>query len=193
MHGQSSPNSMATVVRNGSVGFSFRNMVDFNIYSLGFTSYNKSWSYGSHPASNSALLLRFTRNAKLVNCSFHDNLGTALRVRNTNVTLKGNSKFIHNQCACQSLSNSCSIIALNSNLIFIGNTFFHENTQTNSSSSYCGAAIWASASSLHFNGMNSFNNNSVNGTKGLRFKRVGGVIRAKKGSSLRIWWCNYHC
>ena len=59
MHGESSPDSIATVVRNGSVGFSFTNMVDFNIYSLAFTSYNRSWSHGSDLAgSNSALLLR---------------------------------------------------------------------------------------------------------------------------------------
>ena len=34
MHGESSSDNIATVVRNGSVGFSFTNMVDFNIYSL---------------------------------------------------------------------------------------------------------------------------------------------------------------
>ena len=45
---ESSSDNIATVVRNGSVGFSFTNMVDFNIYSLAFTYYNWSWSYGSH-------------------------------------------------------------------------------------------------------------------------------------------------
>ena len=74
---------IATVVCNGSVGFSFMNMVGFNIYSLVFTSYNRSLSYGSHPASISALLLQLTQNAKLVHCFFRDNLGTALTVRNT--------------------------------------------------------------------------------------------------------------
>ena len=83
MHGEFSSDSIVTVVRNGSVGFSFTNMVDFNIYCLAFTSYNRSWSYGSHPASNSALLFRSTKYAKLVNCIFHDNLGTALTVYNT--------------------------------------------------------------------------------------------------------------
>ena len=85
MCGESSSDNIATVVRNGSVGFSFTNMVDFTIYSLAFTSYNKSWSYGSQPASNSALFLRFTQYTKLVNCSFHDNHGTALTVYKTNV------------------------------------------------------------------------------------------------------------
>ena len=81
MWGEFSSDNIATVVRNGSVGFSFIKMVNFNIYSLAFTSYNRSWSYGSHPASNSALLLRSTQNAELVNCSFHDNIGTALAVK----------------------------------------------------------------------------------------------------------------
>ena len=61
MYGVSSPiniDSMATVVCNGSVGFSFTNMVNFTIDSLAFTSHNRSWSYGSHLASNSALLLK---------------------------------------------------------------------------------------------------------------------------------------
>ena len=57
MRGESSSNSVATIVRNGSVSFSFTNMVDSNIYSLAFTTYNMSRSYGSHPVSNSVLFL----------------------------------------------------------------------------------------------------------------------------------------
>ena len=124
---------VATVVRNGPVGFSFTNMVDFNIYSLAFTSYNRSWSYGSHPASNFVLLLQSTQYAKLVNCSFHDNIGTALTVLNTNVTLI-EIKFMHNQCACESFSEmpelGCGITTFNSNLIFTGSTTFHNNTHS---------------------------------------------------------------
>ena len=166
MHGESSSDNIATVVRNGSVGFSFTNMVDFNIYSLAFTSYNRSWSYGSHPASSFALFLQSTQNAKLVNCSFHDNLGTALTVHNTNVTLAENSKFIHNQCTCKSFSEvgglGCGITALNSNLIFTGNTSFLENNQTIPYLDYCAGAIWASTSSLYFNGIDNFTANSAN-------------------------------
>ena len=89
MRRESSSDNIATVVRNGSVGFSFTNMVDFNIYSLAFTSYNRFWIY-IYPASNSALFLNATQNAKLVNCSLHDNLCTALKVHNTNITLVEN-------------------------------------------------------------------------------------------------------
>ena len=101
MHGEFSSDNMATVC-NGSVGFSFTNMVDVNTYLLAFTSYNRSWSYGSHSASNSALLLQSSKNAELFNCSFHDNLGTALAVNNTNITLVENSKFVKNQLMCMS-------------------------------------------------------------------------------------------
>ena len=122
MHGESSSGSKATVVRNGSVGFSFMNMVDFSVYSLVFTSF----SYGGSSSSNIALGLQSTQNAKLVNCSFHDNLGTALTVCNTSVILADN-EFIHNKCKCQLLHKlGCGITALNSNLTFTGNTSFHK-------------------------------------------------------------------
>ena len=128
MRAEFSSDNMATVARNASVGFSFTNMVEFNMYSLAFTS--SSWSYGSHLASSSVLLLQSTPNAKLINCSFHDNLGTALTVHNTNITLVEN-KFTHNQCACELFSYNCKlgcvITAFNSNLTFTGNTTFHEN------------------------------------------------------------------
>ena len=173
MSGEPSRGIMATVVRNGPVGFSFTNMVNFNIYSLAFTSYNyRSLSYGSHPPSNSALFLQSTRNAKVFNCSFHDNLGTALSVENTSVILLGNSKFVMNQCACQSVSESeahdlgCGITALDSTLTFTGSTYFFQNNQKGSypfRPSYCAGAIWASTSLVHFNGTNNFidNANSV--------------------------------
>ena len=129
MRGESSSGSIATVVRNGLVGFSFISMVDFNIYSLALTSYSRSWGYGSHPASSSALLLQSTHYAELVNCSFHDNLGTAITVYNTNITLAEN-EFIHNQCASEMYETGCGITALNSTLILTGNTIFLENSAT---------------------------------------------------------------
>ena len=43
MHGESSSGSKPTVVRNGSVGFSFMNMVDFSVYSLVFTSFKNPY------------------------------------------------------------------------------------------------------------------------------------------------------
>ena len=101
MRGHSSSDNRTTVVRNGSVGFSFKNMVDFNVYSLAFTSCKRSWDPSSRPASNSALLLQSTANAKLVNCTFHDNLGDALTVGNTSITLVENNEFVRNICSAR--------------------------------------------------------------------------------------------
>ena len=161
MRGESSSGNIATIVRNGSVGFSFTNLVNFNIYSLAFTSYNWSWS---HSANNTALILQFSLSAKLVNCSFHDNIGIALAIYNTSITLAGNSQFIRNKCACESLSTlcelGCGITTFNSTLKFIGNTTFHKNNPTSSCLS-CAGAIWASLSSLQFNEINNFIGNSA--------------------------------
>ena len=159
MRGESSPSNIAKIVRNGSVGFSFTNMVDFSIYFLAFTS-NRSWSYGSHPASNSALLLNSTQNAKLVNCSFHDNLGTALTVYNTSITLAENSEFTHNQCGCELFTGrcglGCGITVYNSILTFTGNTNFFRNSKKGP-----GSAIHITENAvLTFSGTNNFINNS---------------------------------
>ena len=177
MHGDSFSGNVATVLRNRPVGFSFTNMVEFNIFSLAFTSYNRSLSYGSHPASSSALFLQSSLNAKLVNCSFHDNLGNAFTVHSTDITLTENNEFIHNQCACSSFNGNCKlgcgITALDSTLRFIGNTTFNKNY----ASYYGGAgAIWASTSSLDFNGTINFIKNSA--------KRYGGAIYADTNSSV---------
>ena len=177
MRGESSSGNIATIVRNGSVGFRFTNMVDFNIHSLAFTSCNRSWSYGSHPVSNSALFFQSTQSAKLVNCSFHDNLGTALAVHNTSITLAEN-KFIHNQCGCESFrcELGCGITVLNSILTFTGNTTFHENID-------CGA-IWGSASSLYFIGTTNFTSNSA---------WNGGAIYAETNSLLSFHGTSNFC
>ena len=182
MNGEFSSDNIATIAHNGSIGFSFTNMVDFNIYSLAFTSYKRSLSYGSHPASNSALLLQSTQNAELVNCSFHDNIGTTLTVKTTSVTLVEN-KFTHNQCACGSFSEmrelGCGITAFNSNLTFIGNTSFHNITQRAFHLYFnCAGAIWASTSSLHFTGTNNFIGNSASSINGV------GAIYSEANTSL---------
>ena len=185
MHGESSSDNVATVVRNGSIGFSFTNMVDFNIYSLAFTSYNSSWSFGSHPASSFALFLQSMPNAKLVNCSFHDNLGPALKVYNVNTFLVDN-EFMHNQCRCGSFFErckfGCGITAFNSTLVFTGNTTFLKNS---AGFMYSSGAIWASASSLHFSGTNNFIGNSANNS--------GGAISATSNTTLSFTGTSDFC
>ena len=96
------------------------------IYFLVFTSYGRNYAIipNSHLRfTQVALCLQSTQSAELVNCSFHDNLGTALRVDNTNITLAGNSEFTHNYILCgANFAGGGGIIAFSSTLTFTGNT-----------------------------------------------------------------------
>ena len=154
MHGESSLGNVPTVVCSGPVGLLFSNMVDFKMYSLAVRSCNRSLRVNDQladPASNSALFLISTQSAELANCSFHDNPCTALVVHNTSITLAENT-FEKNQCG---------VTALNSSLLFTGNTTFFGNGYSSSEISVDGlaGAILALASSLHFNGTNNFTSN----------------------------------
>ena len=155
MHGESSLGNVPTVVCSGPVGLLFSNMVDFKMYSLAVRSCNRSLRVNDQladPASNSALFLISTQSAELANCSFYDNPCTALAVHNTSITLAENT-FEKNQCG---------ITALNSNLLFTGNTTFFGNGYSSSEISVDGlaGAILGLASSLHFNGSNNFTSNA---------------------------------
>ena len=128
MHGESSSGRIPTVVCNGPVGFSFTSMVDFRVHSLLFTACSRDFS--DPLASKYALLLDMIEVAELVNCSFHDNLGTALVVMNTNIILAGNTDFKHNHCEDDYCVGGGGIAANSSNLTFIGDTMFIENNAT---------------------------------------------------------------
>ena len=160
MRGESFSGNRATVVCSGSVGLSFTSMVNFKIDSLAFRSCGRKL-YGTYHIGNYALLLHSTQSAELVNCSFHDNLGTALVVNNTNITLSGNSQFIHN-CWYE----GGGIVAISSNLTFTGNTTFLDNSVFWHGPYICchvpGGAISAFHNTvLSFSGNNSFINNSA--------------------------------
>ena len=147
----------ATIVHNTLVGFSFTSVAEFKMHSLAFTSY--SWNDGILPGGNYALHLQSIQNAELVNCSFHDNIGTALVVIDTNIILSGNSDFIHNHCESTFCVGSGGIVALSSNVTFTGNTTFLENFAT---SYYGGGAIYISHdSTFSFIGLITFINNSA--------------------------------
>ena len=125
--------------------------------------------------------MQSTQNAKLVNCSFHGNFGTALTVHDTNITLVGNSEFLHNQCGCESFSErcklGCAITALNSTLTFTGNTTFLKNRHNSLGVSKIGAgAIFAVASSLHFTGTSNFVDNVKSTKKKQNHAHGGGAI-----------------
>ena len=167
MRGGTSLDNRATVVRSGSVGLSFTNMVGFKLDSLVFTSYSRNYSIipNNHLCfTQVALYLQSTQDAELVNCSFQDNLGTALRVDNTNITLAGNSEFTHNYILCgPNYAGGGGIIAFSSTLTFIGNTTFLNNTVSCSGE---GGAIYTLGSTVSFKGINNFINNSASGDGG---------------------------
>ena len=170
MHGESSSDNRATVVCSGSVGLSFTSMAEFKIDTLAFTSCSKK--YATIQNTNLAIIqvvlyLHSTQDAELVNCSFHDNPGTALRVDNTNINLVGNTEFMHNYMLCEgNLVGGGGIIALSSTLTFTGNTTFLDNS---ASCSVAGGAIYTLGSTVSFKGINNFINNSASGDGGAIF------------------------
>ena len=190
MHGESSSGNVATVVCSGSVGLSFTSMVEFKVGSLAFTSCSRKHAITIPDISLNilyvAMLLQSTQHAELVNGSFHDNLGTALVVTNTNVSLVGNN-FTHNRL-CGTISAGGAIIVLSSNLRFTGNTTFLDNSAKNSES--CtqvyivrviigGGAIYASNNTvLSFNGTSNFISNSAGDS--------GGAIRISHNTVLNF-------
>ena len=177
MRGESS-SYIATVVCNGSVGLSFTSMVDFKIHSLTFTSCGRSFDKHTLSFGKYTLLLESIEYFELVNCTFHDNLGTSLAAYHSSITLAGNNEFTHNYWRFLPNNSFCigggGITALDSNLTFIGNTIFVGNHAIGSG--VCGGAIYAvDNTSLRFTGTSNFINNSAS---------LGGAIAAVYNTSL---------
>ena len=167
MCGESSSGYVATVVCNGSVGLSFTSMVDFKIHSLTFTSCGRSFDTYKY-----ALLLESTEYTELVNCSFHSNLGTALAVYHSSITLAGNNEFTHNHCDHDNSCVGAAILASdNTALNFIGTSNF-----INNAADYGGAIFARDITSLNFIGNSNFINNSAGDD--------GGAIYAGNNTSL---------
>ena len=179
MQGQSLSGNIATVVCHGSVGLSFTNMVEFKIYSLHFTACSRS-SGGPPPSRYYALLLQSTQYAALVNCSFYDNIGNALLVKNTSVTLAGNSEFIHNYCESSCIGGG-GITALSSNIAITGNATFFENLGIfHGRGNNAGVAIYANNTILSFSGVSNFSNN-------LAIENAAGIAIAATSNSVLIF------
>ena len=172
MHGESSSGSGATVVCNGPVGLSFTSMADFKIQYLAFAFFGRDT--GNTSSNNKyAMLLNSIPYGELINCSFHDNFGTALVVNNTAITLAGN-EFSHNlHCGNNSgegIIGGSAIIVLDSNLTFTGNTTFLKNdiscSRTKQSQTGGGAIITAGYTVLSFHGICNFISNSADSKGG---------------------------
>ena len=186
MHGESSSSNKATVVCSGLVGLSFTSIVDIKIHSLTFTSCSRRYTLTLGLVYHAAMYLQSTQDAELVNCSFHDNNGTAISVTSTNIYLVGNTKFTHNR-ACGSIVLGGGIIALNSNLTFTGNTTFLDNSAIPGQCPFAysgsfavggGAIFTVNKTVLSFSGTSNFIGNSGD--------RRGGAIYASYNSVLNL-------
>jgi len=176
MYGETS-GYVVTVVCSWPVGLSFTSMVGLKIHSLGFTSCGRNFDIPKYKASKYTLLLDAIEYAELINCSVHGNLGTALVVYHTSITLAQNNDFTHNHCDCEGfIPNSCvgggGITAVDSNLTFIGNATFLGNCAAD----YGGAIVARDNVLLSFTGISNFINNTAKG--------FGGAILARNNTSL---------
>ena len=178
MVGKSSSGNLPTIICSGPVGLSFISMVDFKMFSLAFSSCSRKDSGLS--AIHYALLLQSTQYAELVNCSFHDNIGNALAVVNTNISFAGNSEFTHNHCNFDSC-NGGAIIALSSNVTLNGNKTFIENIAFSHGPYHVGGAIYLENTLLNLNGISNFISNSA---------VYGGAIYALKNAVLTFSGAN---
>ena len=176
MSGESSSgNDRATVVCSGQVGLKFTNIMNFKLQSLAFISCSRTYTisldvlnffltsgFSNQSALTSlagidtkcALLLQSTQYAELVNCSFHDNIGTALVVINSSITAENND-FTHNYCEPSKCISGGGIVTFSSSLTFIGNTTFIGNNAI-----FAGAGIVMFNSTLNSTGNFHFINNS---------------------------------
>ena len=162
MHGETSSDNTATIICSGSVGLSFTSMVDFTVHSLAFASCSRDFS--DPLASKYALLFDLVEIAELENCSFHDNLGTALVVMNTNIILAGNTDFTRNHCEDDYCVGGGGIAANSSNLTFIGDTMFiGNNAKFGNNATHGAAGIDIINSSLTSTGNIHFINNANTG------------------------------
>ena len=186
MRGESSSGNRATVVCIGPVGLKFANIMKFKIQSLAFTKCSRTYTFPLNVlnsivtlifhvpftptfpfSARHALLLQSTQYAELVNCSFHDNIGTALVVISSSITAENND-FTHNYCEPDKCITGGGITALSSSLTFIGNTTFIGNIGI-----VAGAGISMFNSALNSTGNFHFESNSNIGS--IPITGVGGV------------------
>ena len=175
MRGEFSSGNIATVVCTGSCLLMFRTMVDLKIHSLAFTSFT---SYG--------LGLYSTQYTELVNCSFHNNNGTALVVSNANITLAGNSEFKHNHGLCGDFMAGGAIYAVGSNLTFTGNATFLDNSAGIVGHFLCtnrGGAIYVQDTVISFSGTTNFIHNLAVGDGGGAIYTSGNTVLNFSGTS----------
>ena len=187
IHTSSSSPHAVKIICQQLVGFTFRNISHMTLHGLTFTSCSRGATY---TAFGYAILTAYGvsvhsgQDTEIADCSFQDNIGTALGVFYSSLVLRGSNSFSDN---CEKCSNNIiaggmlttttpsvvnvggGFIALFSTLNFIGSSTF-----TNNSADF-GGGFFAQDSTLNFTGSSTFTNNSA-GLYGGGFYAGGSIL-----------------
>ena len=159
-----------TIVCQGLVAFSFRNISHMTMFGLTINACGKGivrqdmelyspFHYDQGP--NTAMYgvsVNSVLYTNIANCSFQDSAGTAVAVLNSSLDIRGSNHFTSNCRRCGNYSCLCfggGIFANMSTLVFTGNNAFRANSAT------LGGGIFAQNSILNFSGSSTFGNNSA--------------------------------
>ena len=161
----SSADSHATIVCQGLVGLSFRNIshmamdgLTINSCGMGAVIFSNPTAYGV--SAHSVL------DTRISNCSFQDSVVTALGVFHSNMDLRGSNNFTGNCRRCSSFGGG--IYSNSSVLTFNGYSIFRNN------SADFGGGILSTSTQMNFNGNSIFRNNLA--------KFVGGGILSQNST-----------
>jgi len=154
----SSADSHATIVCQGLVGLSFRNIAHVAMHGLTINSCGMGAVILSFPTTY-GVSVHSVLDARISNCSFQDSVGTALGVFHSSLDLRGSNNFTGNCRRCGNYTYLCfggGIYVSMSRLTLIGNTTFRLNSAT------LGGGIYVEHNTLMtFNGSSIFKNNSA--------------------------------
>ena len=162
------------------VGFTFSNILYITIHHLVFTSCGIYRIVGvddviydpPRATQTFALFMDSILQIDITNSTFENNIGTALGVNNSRLTLDGNNSFLLGNCKCSSITRCIcrggGLYATNSTLMFRGYSSFIHNTATN------GGGIYMRNSFLNVIGTIRFQQNEA--------YRLGGGIHAHNSS-----------
>ena len=167
----SSPSGIQAVkvACKGFVGLLFRNISHLTMNSLTFDSCGKdSVQYiqlGLNYKYQTAygISIYSGGDTNITNCSFQDSIGTALGVFHSSLDLRGSNSFINNCRRCSSKSCKCFGGGIYANTSIL---HFNGNNTFRDNSAWLGGGIFAYYSTLALNGDSSFRNNSAESNGG---------------------------
>ena len=145
------------IVCQGFVGFSFRNISHVTMCGLTMSSCGKDAFINSYITTYGVSVYSVLYTS-ITDCSFQDNVGTALGVFHSRLDLRGSNNFTSNCRSCGDYTCLCfggGIYARMSTLTITGNNTFRVNSASK------GGVIAAEYSALNFTGIIAFENNSA--------------------------------